>query len=103
MRGLPAQWFNSRASATSGDNTRLVLVNLENLGADYARTLEAWRLRFLERGDAVAQLGFDVQFKRLWEFYLAYCEAGFRERSSSDVQMLFTKSPDRRIPWRAHR
>lgn len=91
----------SRLVAASAVGTQLVLTHLEDIGADYARTLQAWRMRFLIRLDRVAELGFDDRFVRLWEFYLAYCEAGFRERSISDVQMLFAKSPYRGVPWRA--
>lgn len=49
-----------------------------SLGPDYARTLAHWRHRFTHRWDEVAALGFDGTFRRMWEFYLAYCEAGFR-------------------------
>ena len=45
---------------------------------DYARTLAEWRLRFWEAWDSIVPLGFDERFKKLWEFYLHYCEAGFR-------------------------
>jgi cyclopropane-fatty-acyl-phospholipid synthase len=48
------------------------------LGAHYARTLAHWRRRFLDTWDQVAAAGFDPTFRRMWEFYLAYCEAGFR-------------------------
>ncbi len=89
----------SRLVAGSSSGTQLVLTHLEDIGADYARTLQAWRMRFLNRLDRVTALGFDEQFIRLWEFYFAYCEAGFRERSISNVQMLFAKSPYRAIPW----
>lgn len=50
------------------------------LGPHYARTLHHWRRRFLANWDTVAGAGFDPVFRRLWEFYLAYCEAGFRSR-----------------------
>jgi cyclopropane-fatty-acyl-phospholipid synthase len=45
---------------------------------DYARTLAEWRLRFWESWEKIVPLGFDDRFKKLWEFYLHYCEAGFR-------------------------
>jgi cyclopropane-fatty-acyl-phospholipid synthase len=45
---------------------------------DYARTLAEWRQRFWSSWDKIVPLGFDERFKRLWEFYLYYCEAGFR-------------------------
>ena len=47
-------------------------------GADYARTLHEWRRRFLGAWDEVSALGFDDRFRRMWEYYFAYCEAGFR-------------------------
>ncbi len=47
-------------------------------GLDYARTLHHWRTRFVEQAAAVERLGFDRTFRRMWAFYLAYSEAGFR-------------------------
>jgi cyclopropane-fatty-acyl-phospholipid synthase len=47
-------------------------------GASYATTLVEWRRRFLEAWPRVAALGFDDRFRSLWEYYLCYCEAGFR-------------------------
>lgn len=49
-----------------------------HFGESYARTLAAWRQRFLQAWPRIAPLGFDERFRRLWEYYLAYCEAGFR-------------------------
>ncbi|MHA6625943.1 class I SAM-dependent methyltransferase [Pseudonocardia sichuanensis] len=60
------------------DHTGLRIVERRSLGPDYARTLAHWRHTFLDRWDEVAALGFDETFRRMWEFYLAYCEAGFR-------------------------
>ncbi|GIS96919.1 MAG: hypothetical protein CM1200mP24_02030 [Gammaproteobacteria bacterium] len=45
-------------------------------------------------------MGFDHDFIRMWRFYLAYCEGGFRERSLSDVQLLFVKHGYKNRPWR---
>jgi cyclopropane-fatty-acyl-phospholipid synthase len=47
-------------------------------GLDYARTLALWRERFHQTWPAIAELGFDDRFRRMWDYYLAYCEAGFR-------------------------
>ena len=47
-------------------------------GLDYAKTLNTWNLRFQSAWPEILPLGFDQRFKRLWEYYLAYCEAGFR-------------------------
>ncbi|MCV0398024.1 MAG: cyclopropane-fatty-acyl-phospholipid synthase family protein [Rhizobiaceae bacterium] len=45
---------------------------------DYARTLAEWRQRFWASWEKIVPLGFDDRFRKLWEFYLSYCEAGFR-------------------------
>jgi cyclopropane-fatty-acyl-phospholipid synthase len=50
----------------------------ETFGADYATTLAEWRRRFVAAWPTIAPLGFDEPFRRLWEYYLCYCEAGFR-------------------------
>ena len=68
----------------------LALVHLEDFGLSYARTLQVWRERFLARQPEVRAQGFDARFCRLWEFYLAYCEGGFRERSIGVAHLLLT-------------
>ena len=60
-------------------------------GADYAETLRRWRDSFLARKNEVLQLGFDERFIRIWEFYLAYCEAAFDEGSIDVVQYTLLK------------
>ena len=62
-------------------NANLKLVAREDFAADYARTLAEWRHRFLEVWPEVQALGFDARFRNMWEYYLAYCEAGFTTRS----------------------
>jgi len=57
----------------------LVLTEAETFGQDYARTLAEWKHRFLCAWPQIERLGFDLRFKRMWEYYLSYCEAGFRE------------------------
>jgi cyclopropane-fatty-acyl-phospholipid synthase len=69
----------------------LALIQLEDFGLGYARTLEAWRERFLAALPQVRAQGYDERFIRLWEFYLAYCEGGFRERSIGVAQLLLAK------------
>jgi len=59
-----------------------------NFGASYARTLELWRKEFLRNWDAIAELGYSEKFKRMWEYYFSYCEAGFR-RNTIDVGHYF--------------
>jgi cyclopropane-fatty-acyl-phospholipid synthase len=69
----------------------LALVQLEDFGLSYARTLQAWREAFLSRLPQVQAQGFDERFIRMWEFYLAYCEGGFREQSIGVSHLLFNK------------
>jgi cyclopropane-fatty-acyl-phospholipid synthase len=77
----------------------LKLFNLEDIGPSYALTLRAWRQRFLERRDQVRALGYPERFVRMWDFYLAYCEGGFLERATGDVQMLLAKPAARRAQF----
>lgn len=56
----------------------LVVDHVETFGADYARTLLAWRQRFHAAWPRLAAMGFDGRFRRLWDYYLCYCAAGFR-------------------------
>jgi cyclopropane-fatty-acyl-phospholipid synthase len=63
---------------TLGAHTTLRVTERRELGAHYGRTLHMWRDRFNEAWPRIHQLGFDETFRRMWEFYLAYCEAGFR-------------------------
>ncbi len=56
-------------------------------GRFYTTTLRMWRERFIARTDEVAALGFDGTFRRMWEFYLAYCEAGFATGALGNVQL----------------
>ena len=72
-------------------HTDLRLFHLRDIGYDYAKTLAIWRQRFLQKLDSVRALGFNEPFMRMWEFYLAYCEAGFLERYISVVQLNFVK------------
>ncbi|MBT6146522.1 MAG: SAM-dependent methyltransferase, partial [Gemmatimonadetes bacterium] len=51
--------------------------------------------RFLTRLDDVIALGFDERFLRMWDFYLASCEAGFSERHTSDVQVVLARGSER--------
>jgi cyclopropane-fatty-acyl-phospholipid synthase len=71
--------------------TDMALAHLEDLTPHYATTLRLWRERFLENKEKVLALGYDERFVRLWEFYLAYCEAGFEERYTRDVQVVLAK------------
>lgn len=71
---------------TEAERAGLEVVDQFAFGLDYARTLREWRDRFMHEQDRVLQQGFDQRFLRIWEFYLAYCEAAFAEGSTDVVQ-----------------
>jgi cyclopropane-fatty-acyl-phospholipid synthase len=71
--------------------TDLRIVDLEDIGRHYAETLRRWADNLAGRTDAVATLGVGQEFRRLWDLYLAYCEASFLERHISDVQLVLAK------------
>ncbi|MDB5931086.1 MAG: class SAM-dependent methyltransferase [Polaromonas sp.] len=62
-----------------------------SFGQDYARTLRLWRDDFLAQEAEVLRLGFDRKFIRIWEFYLAYCEAAFAQANTSVMQFTLRK------------
>ncbi|HET9701983.1 MAG TPA: cyclopropane-fatty-acyl-phospholipid synthase family protein [Burkholderiales bacterium] len=66
------------AFARHANGAALRVENAYGFGLDYAETLRRWERSFQERAAEVRELGFDERFMRLWRFYLAYCEAGFR-------------------------
>ena len=79
----------------------LRLINLEDFGESYARTLNEWRSRFFQNIEEVKNQGFNQAFIQMWDFYLCYCEGGFIEKAISDVHLLFAKPANRRKQWLA--
>ena len=71
---LPTASIIEREAARAG----LKLVHCESFGDSYAKTLHEWRRRFLRAWPHIEPLGFNERFRRMWEYYLAYCEVGFR-------------------------
>jgi len=92
---LPSLEVISRSVARGTD---LRQVHLEDITAHYAETLSRWRESFLAASEQVSALGYDQRFRRLWEFYLSYCEGGFRERRIQDVQLMLAKPAYREEP-----
>jgi cyclopropane-fatty-acyl-phospholipid synthase len=89
---FPGSCLPSLATMRSAaDRTDLRIVDLDDLTPHYVPTLRSWRERFLAHVDEVRRLGYPERFVRLWDFYLAYCEAGFAERYIGDVQVLLAK------------
>jgi cyclopropane-fatty-acyl-phospholipid synthase len=77
--------------ATLAGHTTMQVVERRSIGLDYAETLDRWRTRFLAREPEVRALGFDETFVRMWDFYLAYSQAGFAARYLDDVQLGITR------------
>ncbi|MEU3458930.1 cyclopropane-fatty-acyl-phospholipid synthase family protein [Streptomyces sp. NPDC006733] len=75
-------------------HTGLRIAQDAGFGQHYARTLQLWRERFTERAAEVAELGFDETFRRMWTFYLAYSEAGFRSGYLDVRQLLLTRTAE---------
>ena len=73
------------------EQTDCVLEELHDIGLDYAQTLADWRTRFLDSYHELQYLGYDERFKRLWLYYLGYCEGAFIERSISTVHFIARK------------
>jgi cyclopropane-fatty-acyl-phospholipid synthase len=84
-------------------STSLSMYHAENCGTHYARTLHAWRARFHQHLAHVRALGFDDRFIRMWDLYLASCEATFLERHTGLFQLLLLKNGAQRVlfnePW----
>jgi len=64
----------------------LKLEKINTYSDDYAKTLATWRKNFLGAWEKISPLGFDEYFKRMWEFYLSYCEGGFKSRNINLIQ-----------------
>ena len=94
---FPGSFIPSIAAlvAAKARSCDLALTHLEDFGESYATTLREWRRRFLCRLAEVRALGHDERFIRMWEFYLAYCEGGFRERAIGVAQLVLA-APQRR-------
>ena len=66
---------------------KLNLIKVNSYPDDYARTLANWRINFFKAWNSITPLGFDETFKRMWEFYLSYCEAGFKSKNINLIQI----------------
>jgi cyclopropane-fatty-acyl-phospholipid synthase len=84
---LPSPSAFREAAAKAG----LKVVNEFAFGLDYAETLRRWRERFLGEEARVRKLGFDTRFMRIWDFYLAYCEAAFAMGNTGVMQFTLVR------------
>jgi cyclopropane-fatty-acyl-phospholipid synthase len=85
-------------SSCVAGHTDMRFIGLEDISAHYVTTLRAWRANLERHAEELSRRGFDVEFQRLWKFYLAYCEAGFAERRIRDLQVLLAKPLFREEP-----
>lgn len=75
----------------STEASDFALVQAQDFGLHYARTLKAWQDSFNAQSEKVTELGYSEDFKRMWQFYLSYCEGGFEERSIGVNHLVFAK------------
>jgi cyclopropane-fatty-acyl-phospholipid synthase len=80
-------------------HTSLEIIDQVRFGLSYATTLQRWREQFAAQSARVDQLGFDQTFRRMWEFYLAYSEAGFRSGYLDVAQFVLARSDGRLASW----
>lgn len=85
---LPSMAVMSQHIANSTD---MMIDNVEDIGLHYARTLFDWRKKFDENWQEISRFGYDDTFKRLWHYYLCYCEGAFIERVISTHHIVARK------------
>lgn len=78
----------------AAEHTSLRVRSRLTMGSHYAETLRLWQERFGARGHEAAELGFDETFRRMWQFYLAYSEAGFRSGYIDVQQVILDRGMD---------
>ena len=66
--------------------TGLELTNYNSYGAHYSNTLKEWRNNFIRSWNDISKQGFDQSFKKIWDFYFSYCEAGFKSKNIDLIQ-----------------
>ncbi len=89
---LPSISVISQVAATAA---RMRIVQLDDFGPHYVRTLQCWRRAFEGERETLREAGYDESFLRMWHYYLCYCEAGFREHQVNLVQTLLAP-----VGWR---
>ena len=72
--------------------TGLEFTQCNSYGAHYSNTLKIWREKFFKSWEHISKQGFDNTFKRMWNFYLSYCEAGFRSKNIDLIQFSLLKN-----------
>lgn len=74
------------------NDTDLEMIDFEDIGHHYVRTLSEWQKKFEHNISNIFSLGFNESFARMWEYYFSYCQAGFQNKHISDIQVLWQKN-----------
>ena len=82
-----------QTSITNSSN--MVVKDIEDIGSHYVQTLIDWRRNFTKNLKNIKNLGFDERFIRMWLYYFAYCEGGFKEKVINDHHILLSKPMNR--------
>ena len=84
---FPGGFLHSKKSLYKLSSSKgLDIKNYDSYGFHYSNTLKLWRDEFLNKWDQISGQGFDLSFKRMWHFYLSYCEAGFKSKNIDLIQ-----------------
>ena len=84
---FPGGFLPSKKSLYSFSSSKgLAIERYDSYGFHYSNTLKLWRDEFLNKWDQISKQGFDLNFKRMWDFYLSYCEAGFKSKNIDLIQ-----------------
>ena len=84
---FPGGFLPSKKSLYNHANENGLEINEYNsYGLHYSNTLKIWRNEFLEKWEDISKQGFDLTFKRMWNFYLSYCDAGFKSKNIDLIQ-----------------
>jgi len=79
---LPSKEFINKLSKKSG----LIIDGYHSYGSHYSNTLQKWRESFLNSWETISKQGFNTNFKKMWNFYFSYCEAGFKSKNIDLIQ-----------------
>ena len=68
------------------EETGLKFEKCNSYGLHYSNTLNIWRDEFIKKWENISEQGFDLKFKKMWNFYFSYCEAGFKSKNIDLIQ-----------------
>ena len=84
---FPGGFLPSKSSLINlSKETNLIFEESSSYGSHYSSTLNLWREEFSKKWEQISSQGFDLTFKRMWNFYLSYCEAGFKSKNIDLIQ-----------------